>query len=90
MLKNQSIASLNKVIDVGSSASIMFEEGEIVNIKIKTPTEVDLANAVISNESPLGSALLGKKEGDIFCYSVEEKVFKGTVLGINSGSSDPL
>ena len=49
---------------IGSTAVIKSVEGEIFTYKIVGPTEADIFEGKISNESPIGSALIGKEVGD--------------------------
>ena len=61
---------------MGNIVKVYDEEfDEEVTYTIVGPTEVDLVNNKISNESPVGAALLGKKKNDV----VEVKVPAGTV-----------
>jgi len=82
-MKNiQTLSPPRQAIGIGSSASIMLDSGAILNITIKTPAEIDPNNYIISNESPLGSALLKKKVGDKFQYKVGAQSFGGVVLSV--------
>lgn len=49
---------------IGSTATIKSPEGETFTYKIVGPTEADIFEGKISNESPIGSALIGKEVGD--------------------------
>lgn len=53
------------LVSIGSEVTVL-EEGESVpeTFKIVGATETDPGNGFISNESPLGAALLNKKKGD--------------------------
>lgn len=50
-------------IDVGSCVELI-QDGKRVTYTIVCPLEVDLEQNKISNESPLGQALVGKKNGE--------------------------
>jgi transcription elongation factor GreA len=52
------------IIEVGSSVVVKREGGKEQHLMIVGSEEADLANGKISYQSPLGSALLGKKKGD--------------------------
>ncbi len=55
-----------KTVQVGNVVQVLdIEFDEKVEYKIVGSTEVDLAENKISNESPIGSALLGKKKNEI-------------------------
>ena len=56
----------NKVVQVGNKVKVHdLEFDEDVEYTIVGPTEVDLAEGKISNESPIGKALLGKKKNEV-------------------------
>ena len=55
-----------KTVQVGNKVKIYSEDfDEEVEYTIVGSTEVDLANNKISNESPIGSALMGAKKNDV-------------------------
>jgi len=55
-----------KMIQVGNKVTILdIKSNEELEYTIVGSTEVDLFQNKISNESPIGSALLGAKKGDI-------------------------
>ena len=65
-----------KTVQVGNIVTLYDEEfDEEVTYTLVGSTEVDLEQNKISNESPIGAALLGKKKNDV----VEVKVPVGTV-----------
>ena len=65
-----------KTVQVGNIVTLYDEEfDENVTYTIVGSTEVNIEENKISNESPIGAALLGKKKNDI----VEIKVPVGTV-----------
>lgn len=67
----------NKIVQVGNKVKILdMEYDEEVEYTIVGPTEVDIAENKISNESPIGAALLGKKKNEI----AEAVLDNGTVL----------
>ena len=54
------------VVEVGTKLRYLdVEEGEEYVFTIVGTAEADLAKGKISNESPLGQALMGKKTGDV-------------------------
>ena len=56
----------NKIVQVGNKVKVHdMEFDEDVEYTIVGPTEVDLASGKISNESPIGKALLGKKKNEV-------------------------
>ena len=65
-----------KVVQVGNIVKLLdMEFNEEVEYTIVGSTEVDLAQNKISNESPIGQALLGKKKNNI----VEVKAPAGVI-----------
>lgn len=55
-----------KTVQVGNVVQVLdIEFDEKVEYKIVGSTEVDLTENKISNESPIGSALLGKKKNEV-------------------------
>ena len=65
-LEHSEIASASAAghITVGSTVTVVDEDGEEDTYKIVGSVEADSFNNKISNESPLGMALLGHKEND--------------------------
>jgi len=51
-------------VELGSKVTVMSHDGEQEYYTIVGSTEADPSEGKISNESPVGSALLGKKVGD--------------------------
>ena len=71
------------VISVGCQIKILdLEFDEEVAYKIVGSTEADSINGKISNESPVGKALIGKKVGEIAEVETQVGVIKYKVLGI--------
>lgn len=62
-------------VAVGSTVHVELEEG-LQNFQIVGSTEADPEQGKISNESPIGRALLGKKPGD----EVEVEVPAGVIV----------
>ena len=59
------------VVSLGSKVDILDEEtGELSTYEIVGTTEADVENSRISNESPIGNALLGRKAGETITVSV--------------------
>ena len=49
----------------------------------KEISRADLSKGEISHTSPLAQAILGKKENDLFSFTVENKTIKGKILKVN-------
>ncbi len=72
-----------KTVQVGNTVKIFdMEFEEEVVYTIVGSTEVDLAQNRISNESPIGMALLGAKKGEIVEVNAPAGVLKYKVLSI--------
>ena len=79
---NQNIVDRNK-INLGSKIKLLdIEFNEELNYIIVGSTESDPANGKISNESPLGNALIGHGVGDIIDVDSPSGIIKYKVLEI--------
>ena len=87
MLKNAVVVDESEIpkdkVSVGSRVKVMdYEFDEEVEYTIVGSAEADPMNFKISNESPVGSALIGKKVGDVVEVAVPSGVSKFEVLEI--------
>ena len=87
MLKNAVVVDENEIpkdkVSVGSIVKVMdYEFDEEVEYTIVGSAEADPMNFKISNESPVGSALIGKKVGDVVEVAVPSGMSKFEVLEI--------
>lgn len=87
MLKNARIIDENEVstekVGVGSKVRLLdMEYNEKVEYHIVGSTEADPSQYKISNESPVGSALVGRKKGSIVEVNVPDGIIKFEVLEI--------
>ena len=72
-----------KTVQVGNIVKVHDEEyDEDITFTIVGSTEVNLAEKKISNESPVGAALLGKKKNDIVEVKTPGGIAKYKVLSI--------
>ncbi len=72
-----------KVVQVGNIVKVLdMEFDEEIEYTIVGSTEVDIAQNKISNESPIGMALLGKKKKDIAEVQAPAGVIKLKILDI--------
>ena len=72
-----------KTVQVGNIVTIHDEEfDEDLEYTIVGSTEVDLAQNKISNESPMGAALLGAKKGQIVEVAAPAGMMKYKILSI--------
>ncbi|MCQ2748882.1 MAG: transcription elongation factor GreA [Clostridia bacterium] len=60
----------NKVVNIGSTVTVVEDgEDEEETYSIVGPTEADPIEGKISNESPLGKAMLGKKKNSLVQFT---------------------
>ena len=90
MLKNAVVVDESEIptdkVSVGSIVKVMdYEFDEEVEYAIVGSAEADPMNFKISTESPVGSALLGKKVGDVVEVTVPSGVSKFEILEIRRG-----
>ena len=69
-------------ICVGSTVTVIDEDEDEDTYKIVGSVEADSFNNKISNESPLGQALLGHKENDVVTVSAPNGEYTLTVLKV--------
>ncbi|MCX7749420.1 MAG: transcription elongation factor GreA [Clostridia bacterium] len=87
MLKHAKVIDEDEVttdsVSLGSKVKLLdIEFDEEVEYSIVGSTEADPANHKISNESPVGSALIGKKSGDIVEVAAPDGIVKFKILEI--------
>ena len=73
-----------EIVQVGNIVKVLdIEFDEEVEYTIVGSTEVDLSQNKISNESPIGQALLGKKKNNIVEVQAPAGIIKMKVLSIS-------
>ena len=73
-----------KTVQVGNKIKVLdMEFDEELEYTIVGSTEVDLSQNKISNESPIGAALLGAKKNQVVEVNVPAGVMKYKILGIS-------
>lgn len=87
MLRNAEVISDTKIdknkINIGSKLELLdIEFNEKLNYTIVGSTEADPANGKISNESPLGIALINHTKNDIIEVNAPDGIIKYKVLEI--------
>lgn len=75
-------AKKGKAVALGSTVTLKHPEGKEVTVQIVGTIEADPANDKISDESPIGKALLGKKEGDSVDITKPAETITYTVLTV--------
>lgn len=72
-----------KTVQIGNTVKLYDEEfEEEVIYTIVGSTEVNLADNKISNESPIGKALLGRKKGEVVDVDAPDGIIKFKILAI--------
>ncbi|MHB8926698.1 MAG: transcription elongation factor GreA [Bacillota bacterium] len=71
-------------VGVGSTIRLKdISRGEVVEFTIVGSTEADPGKHLISNESPVGKAMLGQKVGSVITVTVPAGILKYEILGIS-------
>lgn len=79
----------NSVVHIGTVVTVYDEEfGETVAYTIKGSTEADAMNNIISNESPVGAALIGQKKGDKVTVKAPDGEYDLKILKIELKTSE--
>ena len=74
----------SKTVSIGSIIKLQdMELDEKVEIKIVGSTEADIMNNKISNESPIGQSLIGKKKGAVVDVNTPSGVLKYKIISIS-------
>ncbi len=93
MIATAKVIKVNKQSDavcLFDTVDIYIEEDdEVVSRKIVTTLRQDALKGLLSKESPLGKALLGRKVGDRICVKVNESYsYFVEIRGITKGVDD--
>lgn len=88
MLKNATVVDETEIVpdtvSIGSKVKIKEEESkEIFEFSIVGSAEVDPLEGEISNDSPVGKGLMGKKVGEVVEVSVPVGISRYEILEIN-------
>lgn len=91
-IKNAVIAEENddnSIVHIGTVVTVFDEEfQEEVSYTIKGSTEADPMNNIVSNESPVGVALIGHKKGDTVTVKAPEGEYDLKIVKIELKSSE--
>jgi transcription elongation factor GreA len=86
MLANSQIIqpdSDSSVVNIGDTVEIKGEDGEIETYTIVGVAEASPADGLISNESPMGHALLSRKVGDKVTVVAPVGELEFTIVGVS-------
>jgi len=67
---------------IGSTVTVEKSDGKRRTFMIVGSTESDMASGKISNQSPIGAAVLGKKKGEEFHFNSPSGVMKYKVIEV--------
>lgn len=86
ILKHAEIIKTDMVfenVQIGATVTIEnIENGEKKSVTIVGPEDVNVLEGKISNESPLGSILLSKKQGDIVLFNAPKGSINYKIISI--------
>ena len=93
LLKNAEVVVEDEIdldkINIGCKVKVYdVEEDEEMEFKIVGSTEANSLKGKISNESPVGKALLGKKIGDTVTVTTPAGEFEYKILSIHRSSNE--
>lgn len=81
--------SKDLAVQVGTTVKLQnIEDSSIKEFKIVGTLEADPFNNIVSNSSPLGKALIGRKKGNIVRIETNDKVIKYKILDIKRTEDD--
>ena len=85
MLKNSVVVKKHSSanVEIGTTVKVKKENSkDEITYSIVGAEEADMANNKISNKSPLGEALFGKKKGDVVSIKTPKGLVKYTLVDI--------
>jgi transcription elongation factor GreA len=82
MIESEKAAALHDIVRLGSRVTVADEEGQLDSYTIVGSAEVSASQGRISNESPVGRALLGRKIGDSVEIVVPAGVLRLSITAI--------
>ncbi len=74
--------AMGNIVTIEYLGELDDDDEAIMDVQIVGETEADFAKGKISNESPLGRALIGKKSGEIARFSTPHSVEEYKVVSI--------
>ena len=84
ILANAQVAATtgDLTVSIGSTVSLIDPNGEVMEVTLVGTTETNSLEHKISNESPVGHALIGKRVGDVVDVETQSGVIQYKVLDI--------
>lgn len=86
LLKNVTVSSgsSGNKINLGSQIKVLINEKKEKSYTIVSFNEADPIAGKISNESPIGEALINKKKGDIVCVKTPRGEMKYKIISVKN------
>lgn len=87
LLENYELVDMNDVdvdtVSLNSDVEFKFQGDDVVEkVRVVTRVDADPMNNLISNESPIGEALLGHKKGDVVDCQTPNGITKIEILSV--------
>ena len=84
ILANAQVAATtgDLTVSIGSTVSLIDPNGEVMEVTLVGTTETNSLEHKISNESPVGRALLGKKAGETVDVETQAGIIQYKILDI--------
>lgn len=77
----------DNIVNIGETAVIQTSDGEVEQYTIVGVAEANPTLGLISNESPLGKALLGRKVGDVVAVHAPMGEIRYQILSVSATSA---
>jgi len=71
------------IVNIGSTVTLVYDDGEEDTYKIVGSLEADPFDNKVSNESPIGKAILGRKVGEVIEVESPNGSYEVKILAIN-------
>lgn len=72
----------DNIVDIGETVVIQLNDHELEQYRIVGVAETDPGHGLISNESPLGQALLGQKVGDEVIFKAPNGEYRYRIVAV--------
>lgn len=70
------------IVQLGNKVTLLLDSGETKTYQILGSAETNPKKGIISQNSPLGILLLGKKVGDVFGVNLKDKIVEYKIVKI--------
>ncbi|MEW5805534.1 MAG: GreA/GreB family elongation factor [Patescibacteria group bacterium] len=90
MAESSLTAQPEEIMDFGDWAKVKMPDGSVKDLTLVYTNEIDVLAGKISNESPIGRALLGAKAGEKKAYYVGERTFELEILEIRKRKPEQI